>query len=89
MLAVLAGARSVDHFALLAVVRALSHVSTRGRVFLACDGHRIGLQDHRVDDLDDLVDRQIRRARVPPDRLRAARLVDADGPQSPEGSPTT
>src|SRR6476661_8710122 len=41
--------------------------------------HRIGPHEHRVRHLDDFVHRQIGGRRVPADRLRAARLVDADG----------
>src|SRR5262245_25717104 len=43
------------------------------------DRGRVGPDDHRVADLDDLVDGETGGRGVPPDRLRARRLVDADG----------
>src|ERR1700730_16149317 len=43
-------------------------------------GLRVRPDQNRVDDRDDLVDRQVGPLGVLADRLRAAGLVDADGP---------
>ena len=51
--------------------------------------HRVGPHHDGVGDLDDLVDRQVGRGRVPPDRLRARRLVDADRADRPSRSART